>query len=72
MSLMLNAIARATDDGAKAPQRSKVAAAVLGTRDHRSVLGTYSINRNGDISIRSYGVYGVAKGRLSFWKAIEG
>jgi branched-chain amino acid transport system substrate-binding protein len=72
MSLMLNAIARATDDGAKAPQRSKVAAAVLGTRDHRSVLGTYSINRNGDTSIRSYGAYRVAAGQLSFWKALEG
>jgi len=72
MSLMLNALARASDDGTKAPQRSKVAAAVLATRDHRSVLGTYTIDRNGDTSIRTYGAYLVAGGRLSFWKAIDG
>jgi branched-chain amino acid transport system substrate-binding protein len=72
MSLMLSALGRATDHGTKAVQRSKVVTAMFATRDRHSVLGTYSINRNGDTSIRSYGVYRVAAGRLSFWKAING
>jgi branched-chain amino acid transport system substrate-binding protein len=72
MSLMLDAIARATSGGRDDAVRSRVVAALFDTRDRSSVLGTYSIDAAGDTSLRSYGVWRVVDGRLSFWKAIAG
>jgi len=71
MSLMLSAIARATDDGTEPAQRSKVRAAIFSTRGRRSVLGTYSIRPDGDTTLRRYGVYRIVGGRLRFWKEID-
>ena len=71
MSLLLSAIERATDDGTRAAVRSQVRAALFDTRDRRSVLGTYSIDRNGDTTLRRYGVYGIAGGQLTFLQAID-
>jgi branched-chain amino acid transport system substrate-binding protein len=71
MSLMLNAISRATGGGTRPALRSKVVAAMLDTRGRRSVLGTYSINHDGDTTLRRYGVYRVVDGQLEFWKAIS-
>jgi branched-chain amino acid transport system substrate-binding protein len=70
MSLMLSAIERATDRGTEPAMRSAVRAALFATRDRRSVLGTYSIDRDGDTTLRRYGVYGLADGRLTFWQAV--
>jgi branched-chain amino acid transport system substrate-binding protein len=70
MSLMLDAISRATDRGTATAMRSKVVAAIFATRDRHSVLGTYSIDRNGDTSLPRYGVYRVHDGQLAFWKAM--
>jgi branched-chain amino acid transport system substrate-binding protein len=50
--------------------RSKVRAAIFDTRNRRSVLGTYSINANGDTSLRRYGVYTITAGQLTLWKVI--
>ena len=72
MSLMLDAISRATDGGEGAAVRSKVLTALFSTRDRHSVLGTYSLDPNGDTSLNEYGVYRVVNGRLSFWKAVRG
>ena len=72
MSLMLNAIARATHDGTRPAKRSEVVKALFSTRDRHSVLGTYSIEKTGDTTLRRYGVYRVVGGRLSFWTAITG
>jgi branched-chain amino acid transport system substrate-binding protein len=72
MSLLLDAIARATSGGRDDALRSRVVAALFHTRDRSSVLGTYSIDAAGDTSLRSYGVWRVVDGRLSFWKAIPG
>lgn len=72
MSLMLNAIARATGGGRSDALRSRVVSALLGTRNRQSLLGTYSIDAAGDTSLRSYGVWRVAGGRLSFWRAVSG
>jgi len=72
MQLMLEAIRRATDDGRKPAQRSKVVAALLARGEHQSVLGPYTIDANGDTSIRSYGIYQVVDGRLRFWRAAQG
>jgi branched-chain amino acid transport system substrate-binding protein len=70
MSLLLSAIARATDRGTESAMRSEVRAALFATRDRRSVLGTYSINRDGDTTLRRYGVFGIVDGRLTFWQAV--
>ena len=55
MSLMLDAIARATDGGRKPAVRSRVLAAIFATHNRPSVLGPYTIDRNGDTSINVYG-----------------
>jgi branched-chain amino acid transport system substrate-binding protein len=71
MSLMLSSIDRATDHGRKAAQRSKVVKAIFSTRDRHSVIGTYSIDDNGDTTLKRYGVYRIVAGRLTFWKALD-
>lgn len=71
MSLFLSAIERATDHGTAPAQRTKVLAAIFSTHDRHSVLGTYSLDRNGDTTLRRYGVYGIVGGQLTFWKAID-
>ena len=68
---MLSAIDRATDDGTLPAVRSKVRDAIFDTPDRHSVLGTYSINRNGDTTLRRYGVYTIVEGQLTFWEAID-
>ncbi|MBV9337827.1 MAG: branched-chain amino acid ABC transporter substrate-binding protein [Solirubrobacterales bacterium] len=70
MSLLLSAIDRATEHGTKPAVRSQVRAALFATRDRPSVLGTYSIDGNGDTTLRRYGVYGIVAGRLTFWQSI--
>jgi branched-chain amino acid transport system substrate-binding protein len=72
MSLMLNAISRATDHGRKAARRSKVVQALFQTRERRSVLGTYGIDRDGDTTLRRYGVYRIVDGGLVFAGALPG
>jgi branched-chain amino acid transport system substrate-binding protein len=71
MSLMLDAIARATRNGRRTALRSKLVRAIFATRDRHSVLGTYSIDHDGDTTLRRYGVYRVIHGHLVFWKAID-
>jgi branched-chain amino acid transport system substrate-binding protein len=71
MSLMLNAIERATGDGTESATRSRVRKALFATHDRRSVLGTYSIDRNGDTTMWRYGVWGIAQGQLTFLEAID-
>lgn len=72
MSLMLSAIAKATDHGRQEAQRSRVLKAIFHTRRRQSVLGTYSIDSGGDTSSTVYGAWTVAGGRLRFWKALAG
>jgi branched-chain amino acid transport system substrate-binding protein len=72
MSLMLSAIRRATDRGRVPAERSKVLAAIFATRNRHSVLGTYSIDPDGDTTLRRYGIYVIQGGRLTFWKAVDG
>jgi branched-chain amino acid transport system substrate-binding protein len=53
MALALDAIKRAGDE----PTRAKVVKALLGTRNRRSVLGTYSIDKNGDTTLSGYALF---------------
>jgi branched-chain amino acid transport system substrate-binding protein len=70
MSLMLDAVSRATDGGTSAAVRSRVTRAIFATRDRDSVLGTYSIDRHGDTTLDRYGVYRVQDGRLVFSQSL--
>ena len=71
MSLMLDAIKRATDGGSEPAVRSRVRNAIFATRDRHSVLGTYSIDPDGDTTMQRYGVYGIVHGHLRFLEAID-
>jgi len=72
MSLMLSAVTRATADGDRAATRSRVLHEIFETRDLESVLGTYGIDSRGDTTLRRFGVYHVADGKLVFWQARRG
>ena len=71
MSLLLGAIERATDQGTRPAVRSEVRAAIFATRARPSVLGTYRIDRNGDTTLRRYGVWVIVAGHLTFWQTID-
>jgi branched-chain amino acid transport system substrate-binding protein len=72
MSLMLSSISRATDRGRETARRSEVREALFSTHDRHSVLGTYSIDHNGDTTLRRYGVYRIVGGELVYVESIEG
>jgi branched-chain amino acid transport system substrate-binding protein len=72
MKLLLDTIKQATDDGKKQPSRNEIIDLVHSTKDRESVLGKYSIDKNGDTSITAYGVYKIKNGDLSFFKQIKG
>jgi branched-chain amino acid transport system substrate-binding protein len=66
MSLLLSAITRTTDHGRKTAVRSNVIKQIFATRKRDSVLGVYSIDRQGDATLRRYGIWRIAGGRLTF------
>jgi len=68
MSLILDAIERAGDQGT---DRAAVLEQIMTTKDRESVIGTYSIDENGDTSLTNYGVYGIADGSLEYIEAVE-
>lgn len=69
MALMLDAIKRASDKGDLT--RQAVIDAIFQTKDRNSVLGTYSIDQNGDTSLTDYGIYKINAGKLVFDKVIK-
>ena len=69
MSLVLDAIKRAGDDG---DDREAVVEQIFATRDRDSVIGKYSINEEGDTSQRNYGVYEISDGTLVVQGAARG
>ncbi len=72
MSLMLSAVERATDHGKRGAERAAVLKAIFNTRGRHSVLGTYSIDADGDTTSTVYGVWTIVAGKLHFWKALAG
>jgi branched-chain amino acid transport system substrate-binding protein len=68
MSLALDAIKRA---GSKGNSRQDVINALFSTKNRSSVLGTYSINKDGDTSITDYGLYKIVGGQPVFSKVIK-
>ena len=66
MRLALDAIERS-----KTGSKEDVLKALFETKDRSSVLGTYSIDENGDTSLTDYGVYSIDGGELKFDKTIK-
>jgi branched-chain amino acid transport system substrate-binding protein len=69
MALMLDAIKRASASGNIT--KAAVVDAVFATKNRNSVLGTYSIDKNGDTSLTDYGLYKISGGKLTFDKVIK-
>jgi branched-chain amino acid transport system substrate-binding protein len=65
MSLALSAIGKS--DGTK----DGVLKQLFATKNRQSVLGTYSIDKNGDTTLTDYGVYEIKNGDLTFEKTIK-
>jgi branched-chain amino acid transport system substrate-binding protein len=68
MQLILDAIEQAGENG---DDRAAVVEQVFATKDRKSVLGTYGIDENGDITLTPYGIYGIEGGKLVFDRTIE-
>jgi branched-chain amino acid transport system substrate-binding protein len=51
--------------------KEDVLKAIFSTKDRKSVLGTYSIDKNGDTTITDYGVYDIDGGELAFDQTIK-
>ncbi len=66
MSLALDAIARS-----KTGKKDDVIKALFATKDRDSVLGTYSIDANGDTTLTDYGVYKIENGEQAFLETVK-
>ena len=66
MRLGLDAIERSGSGN-----KEDIVAALFDTKDRSSVLGTYSIDENGDTTLTDYGVYKVEGGELVFDRTIK-
>jgi branched-chain amino acid transport system substrate-binding protein len=66
MNLALDAIKR-SGTGTK----EDILKAIFNTKDRKSVLGTYSIDQNGDTTLTDYGAYSVKNGELKFDQTIK-
>jgi branched-chain amino acid transport system substrate-binding protein len=56
--------------GAQANNKTAVLHALFATKNRNSVLGTYSFDKNGDTTLKAYGLYKVKNGQLVFDKTI--
>ena len=66
MRLALDAIERS-----KTGEKADIIKALFATKDRDSVLGTYSIDENGDTTLTDYGIYTVEDGDLVFDKTVK-
>jgi branched-chain amino acid transport system substrate-binding protein len=69
MRLTLDAIERASKAGKV--DRAAVIRELFATKDRQSVLGTYSIDPNGDTTLTDYGAYRIEDGALVFDQTIK-
>jgi branched-chain amino acid transport system substrate-binding protein len=66
MRLVLDAVERAGSTS-----KEDVLKALFDTKDRESVLGTYSIDENGDTTLTDYGIYTIEGGELTFDKTVK-
>ncbi|HEX2087755.1 MAG TPA: branched-chain amino acid ABC transporter substrate-binding protein [Solirubrobacteraceae bacterium] len=52
-------------------EKQDIIKALFDTKDRESVLGTYSIDENGDTTLTDYGVYGIENGEGKFLKTVK-
>ncbi len=52
-------------------EKADIIKALFDTKDRQSVLGTYSIDENGDTTLTDYGVYTIEGGELGFDQTIK-
>ena len=71
MALILDAIKRDADANGGKVSREGVYKQLLATKNRQSVLGTYSIDANGDTTLTDYGLYKIANGKLVFDQVIK-
>jgi branched-chain amino acid transport system substrate-binding protein len=67
MKLVLDTIKKL---GSKGNDKTALLQALLATKDRNSVLGSYSFDKNGDTTLKAYGLYKVKNGQVVFDKAI--
>ena len=67
MALALDVLKRA---GAKANDRKEVVKQLFATKNRKSIIGTYSIDKNGDTSLTDYGSYVIKDGLPEYQKKI--
>jgi branched-chain amino acid transport system substrate-binding protein len=65
--LIMDVLVRADDP----TDRASVREALFETADRESVLGTYSIDENGDTTLTTYGVHRIEEGNLVFERSVE-
>ena len=66
MRLALDAIERSGSGN-----KEDIVPALFETKDRPSVLGTYSIDENGDTTLTDYGIYKIEGGELTFDKTVK-
>jgi branched-chain amino acid transport system substrate-binding protein len=66
MRLALDAIERSGTG-----EKADIIQALFDTKDRDSVLGTYSIDENGDTTLTDYGVYAIKDGNPAFDRTVE-
>ena len=71
MALILNAIKRDADANGGKVSRAGTYKQLLATKNRQSVLGTYSIDANGDTTLTDYGLYKIVNGKLAFDQVIK-
>jgi branched-chain amino acid transport system substrate-binding protein len=69
MALLLDSVQKAAASGGLT--RQKVTDAVFSTKNRNSVLGTYSIDQNGDTTLTDYGLYKIVGKVLTFDRVIK-
>lgn len=69
MSLTLDAIERAGESGRV--DRASVVKALFATRNRKSILGTYSVDRNGDTSLSAHGLFQPGATRFRFERVVR-
>jgi len=67
MSLLLDSMKRA---GANCADRQAVIDQVFKTKNKKSVLGTYSIDKDGDVTTNHFGRFFVKNGKLTYDKTV--
>jgi branched-chain amino acid transport system substrate-binding protein len=66
MRLALDAVQRSGTG-----EKADIVKALFDTKDRQSVLGTYSIDENGDTTLTDYGVYTIKGGELEFDSTVK-